>query len=208
MNELFPERDDYGLKEFLSEYSERLKSSLTNLNNNDLEDVYELLVNAIKEKSSIYTCGNGGSSAIAEHLVCDFVKGIASDTSISPKVVPLLSTPLITAIANDFSYEDIFSYQIQKYGLEGDILLTVSSSGNSENIIRAIKQAKSMNVRTISFVGFDGGRAKDISDVCIHVNSNNYGVVEDAHHALMHIFAQFLRLKNLNNPDKVEKIKF
>lgn len=208
MKNLFPENDNYKLKEFLDSYSERLISSLKELNVGDLESVYDSLLKAIKNKSMIYTCGNGGSAAIAEHLVCDFLKGASTDTNVNPKLVPLLSTPTLTAIANDLSYDDVFSYQIEKYASEGDVLLCVSSSGDSENIVRAINTAKKMKVETISFVGFEGGRAKDLSDCCVHVNSNNYGICEDAHHSLMHIFAQFLRLKNIDDSKKIGNIKF
>ena len=119
-----------------------------------------------------------------------------------------MSTPTLTAVANDIDYEDVFSYQIEKYGSENDILLSISSSGNSKNIIKAIEVAKSMKMKTISFVGFDGGAAKNISDIAIHVESENYGVCEDAHHSLMHILAQFLRLRNIDNSEKIGNIKF
>ena len=86
--------------------------------------------------------------------------------------------------------------------------MCVSSSGNSENIIKAIQSAKIKKMISLSFVGFDGGKAKSLSDHAIHVESNNYGICEDAHHALMHIFAQFLRLKNINDTNILGNIKF
>jgi phosphoheptose isomerase len=208
MNDFFPDNPDYTMDNFISIYADRLNQSLKTLDLQKVEQTFEAISKGIKSKATIYTCGNGGSSSIAEHLVCDFVKGASSDSTIDPKVVPLLSTPTVTAIANDKSYQEIFSYQIKKLGKEGDILLSVSSSGNSENIIEAINTAKLKGLLTISFVGFDGGVAKEISDFSIHVNSNNYGICEDAHHALMHIFAQFLRLKNIDDPDKVGNLKF
>ena len=208
MNDFFPDNPDYTMDNFISIYADRLNQSLKTLDLQKVEQTFEAISKGIKSKATIYTCGNGGSSSIAEHLVCDFVKGASSDSTIDPKVVPLLSTPTVTAIANDKSYKEIFSYQIKKLGKEGDILLSVSSSGNSENIIEAINTAKLKGLLTISFVGFDGGVAKEISDFSIHVNSNNYGICEDAHHALMHIFAQFLRLTNIDDPDKVGNLKF
>ena len=115
---------------------------------------------------------------------------------------------MITAVANDISYEDIFSFQLEKYANAGDVLLSVSSSGNSPNIVKAIETAKQMKMLTISFVGFDGGRAKEISEYSLHVNSHNYGICEDAHHVLMHIFAQYLRLNYFDDVSKLGKVKF
>ena len=136
------------------------------------------------------------------------LKELQNDSNIDPRVVPLLSTPMLTAIANDISYDEVFAFQIKQYATKGDILLSISSSGNSENIIRAIEQAKSLGALTISFVGFDGGRAKEISDLCLHISSDNYGICEDAHHALMHIFAQYLRLISIDDKEKIGSIPF
>ena len=126
----------------------------------------------------------------------------------NPRVIPLLTTPVITAIGNDIGYEEIFSYQVDKYASSGDVLLCVSSSGDSPNIIRAIEVANEKGLLTLSFVGFSGGKAKEISDFSLHINSNNYGVVEDSHHILMHIFAQYLRLSNIDDEDKLGNVKF
>ena len=204
----YNENENY-LDIFLSKYKDDLKSGLDSITIESLEEIANILESSIISGSTIFTCGNGGSSAIAEHFVCDFLKGTSMDTSIQPIIHSLTSnTPTITAIANDIDYSEIFSYQIKKYGNVGDVLLSISSSGNSPNIIEAIKEAKLANLKTISFVGFDGGKAKEISDQCIHIPIKNYGVVEDIHHSLMHILAQFIRLRNLNNKEDVENIVF
>ena len=204
----FADNSDYSLKEFLLTYSNLLENALREIDETALQDSFNCLSKAVQSKATIFTCGNGGSSSIADHLVCDFVKGAANDSNIDPRVVPLLSTPMLTAIANDISYDEVFAFQIKQYATKGDILLSISSSGNSENIIRAIEQAKSLGALTISFVGFDGGRAKEISDLCLHISSDNYGICEDAHHALMHIFAQYLRLISINDKEKIGSIPF
>lgn len=203
------ENEKFYLDNFLSRYKDDLKSGLDSITIDSLEEIANILESSIISGSTIFTCGNGGSSAIAEHFVCDFLKGTSMDTSIQPVIHSLTSnTPTITAIANDIDYSEIFSYQIKKYGNAGDVLLSISSSGNSPNIIEAIKEAKLANIKTISFVGFDGGKAKEISDQCIHIPIKNYGVVEDIHHSLMHILAQFIRLRNLNNKEDIENIVF
>jgi len=204
----FADNSDYSLKEFLLTYSNLLENALREIDETALQDSFNCLSKAVQSKATIFTCGNGGSSSIADHLVCDFVKGAANDSNIDPRVVPLLSTPMLTAIANDISYDEVFAFQIKQYATKGDILLSISSSGNSENIIRAIEQAKSLGALTISFVGFDGGRAKEISDLCLHISSDNYGICEDAHHALMHIFAQYLRLISIDDKEKIGSIPF
>ena len=197
------------LKVFLSEYSNQLKLGLDSINAGYLQEITEVLEKAINSGKTIFTCGNGGSSAIADHFVCDFLKGAATSTNIQPIIYSLASnTPTITAVANDISYDDIFSHQIGKYGNPGDILISISSSGNSQNIIEAIEKAKAKDLQIISFVGFNGGKAKSISDYCVHIPVNNYGVVEDIHHSLMHILAQFIRLRNLKDMDNKDKIVF
>ncbi len=206
--QFFPNNNNYTLKEFTSEYTSTIKNVFDNLKDEDMDPIFDALANSILAKKTIYTCGNGGSASIAEHLVCDFIKGASTDSLVDPKVIPLLTTPVITAIGNDIGYEEIFAYQVEKYAASGDVLLSVSSSGDSPNIIRAIEIANEKGLLTLSFVGFSGGKAKEISDFSLHINSNNYGVVEDAHHILMHIFAQYLRLRNIDDKEKLGHIKF
>jgi len=205
---LFPSNPNLDLKEFTNSYLEILSKSMEDIDPAEMYEVFESLLESIKKGVMIYTCGNGGSSAIAEHIVCDFMKGASTDSTVRPKVVPLLSTPTLTAIANDLSYDEVFSYQLSKLGKENDVLMSVSSSGNSQNIVQAIMQAKALKMKTISFVGFDGGEVKDISDYALHVKCDNYGICEDAHHILMHIFAQYTRLRSIDDATKVGNIKF
>lgn len=204
----FPDNNNYSLKEFTAEYTSNIKNVFDDLEDKDLEPIFEALSDSILSKKTIYTCGNGGSSSIAEHLVCDFMKGSSTDSVVDPKVVPLLTTPVITAIGNDIGYEEVFAYQIDKYATIGDVLLCVSSSGDSPNIIKALEVANEKDMLTLSFVGFSGGKAKELSDFSLHINSNNYGVVEDAHHILMHVFAQYLRLRNIDDNAKLGHVKF
>ena len=134
----FPDTGEYSLKEFTSQYTAMIKKAFDCIKEDDLEAIFEALASSIRSEKTIYTCGNGGSASIAEHLVCDFIKGTATDSELDPKVIPLLTTPVITAIGNDIGYEEIFSYQIKKYAGKEDVLLCVSSSGDSPNIIKAI----------------------------------------------------------------------
>jgi D-sedoheptulose 7-phosphate isomerase len=167
------------------------------------------LISACLERDGIvYACGNGGSAAIANHLLCDFHKGIQTGTDRKPRVVSLsCHLELLTAIANDISYEDVFSYQLRTMARPNDLLITISSSGNSENIVRAIRWAKDHGIPTIALVGFSGGRSATMADVTVHVAAENYGIVEDVHQSMMHLFAQYLR-QSWMNPADIEASKF
>lgn len=205
----FPNKNSTYLRDFTSEYFKEIQKGYASIDLTDLENIVNVLTSGIKRKATIYTCGNGGSASIAEHFVCDLLKGASTDTSVEPIVHCLSSnTPTVTALANDISYDNVFSFQLDRYGKEGDILLCISSSGNSRNILNALSVAQSKKIETVSFVGFSGGGAKDLSDSCIHIPIKNYGVVEDIHHSLMHILAQYLRLKNLKNPENIENLIF
>jgi phosphoheptose isomerase len=131
-------------------------------------------------------------------MSCDHTKGVIQDTLMTPFMIPLQSNvSLCTAIANDIGYEHIFSKQIEWFPSTTQFgVLVVSSSGNSPNIINALRVCKDMHIRTMAMVGFDGGLAKELADTCVHVRSNNYGIVEDAHQIIMHSMAQSISIKN------------
>ena len=103
-----------------------------------------------------------------------------------------------TAIANDISYDDVFVYQVRTLAGAGDVLITISSSGDSENVVRACKWAKENECTVIAMTGFTGGRSAELADVNLHVDGDNYGIVEDIHQSLMHVLAQYLRLERMD----------
>lgn len=159
-----------------------------------LERAADILLAAYTRGARVFACGNGGSAAIANHLQCDHVKGIATSTDLRPRVVSLsASIELLTAIANDLSYEDVFAYQLAAQASAGDVLIAISSSGRSPNIVRAVTWARDHDLATIALTGFSGGDARQIADVTVHVDGANYGVVEDLHQAVMHSLAQYIR---------------
>jgi phosphoheptose isomerase len=108
------------------------------------------------------------------------------------------NSALMTAISNDNSYEDIYGDQILQIGKKKDVLITISSSGNSKNIIKALKVAKKKQIRCISLTGFNGGLSKKLADFNIHVESSNYGIIESLHHTVMNLISQFLKNKYLS----------
>jgi histidinol-phosphate phosphatase family protein len=168
-----------------------------------IERASEMLVEAYRRGAVVFACGNGGSASIANHLQCDHLKGVRTGTDLCPRVVSLSSNvELMTAIANDISYEDVFVYQLQSQARPGDVLVVISSSGESANVVRALDWARGHDVQTIALTGFGGGKARELADVGVHVDSANYGVVEDNHQAIMHALAQYIR-QSLMTPDAV-----
>lgn len=203
----FPTDKDLEASNFLKSYTNLITDGLNSVNTDQFDAIGNLLNKTIIEGNKIFCCGNGGSAAISEHFVCDFLKGTATDATIQPIIHSLSSNiPTVTAIANDISYDDVFSFQLSRLAKKGDTLICVSSSGNSGNILRVIEEAKKLSVNSIAFVGFSGGKAKTLSDYSIHINIDNYGVVEDVHHALMHMLSQYIRIKNLKPGTDIEKI--
>jgi len=201
---LFPDAGAYA-----SEYFERVAAAAATVDPGAVSAAGKLISDTVLSGKRIYSCGNGGSAAIANHLVCDCLKGIRNGTAMHPKVHSFSTTiELISAIANDLSYEEIFSYQLESMGEGGDLLIAISSSGGSPNIVKVIARARDLNIRTISMTGFSGGAARTQADVNLHVDSSNYGIVEDVHQSLMHILAQFTRHHQLLETDVLGSIKF
>jgi phosphoheptose isomerase len=157
-----------------------------------------LLDAAFARGAWLFACGNGGSAAIANHLLCDVAKGVQTDTGVLPRVMSLsTSIEIVTAIANDIAFEDCFAYQLRTAARPGDVLMTISSSGDSENVVRALEWAGANGLESIALTGFDGGRSAPFATVNLHVDGDNYGVIEDTHQSIMHMLAQYLRQTNM-----------
>lgn len=204
----FPKNIIENSAEYFTEYFKKLSEAASEIDQEIFNKVVEEIENTISRSGTIYTMGNGGSASISGHLLCDYVKGISTDTSLKPKVISLSSeNSILTAIANDISFDDIFSFQLHNTIKSEDLVIAISSSGNSKNIIKALNEAKNSNVTSILFCGFDGGLGKKIADYAIHFPINNYGITEDLHQMTMHTIAQYLRMKNMR-PEDIESKKF
>ena len=167
-----------------------------------------LLVEAYERGSRAFSCGNGGSASIANHMQCDHVKGVRTATDLAPRVHSLsTNVELLTAIANDLGYEHVFAYQLQSQAEPGDVLIAVSSSGRSPNIAHALTWAREHGLRTIAVTGFEGGAARTLAEVSIHAECTNYGVIEDLHQAVMHALAQYVRHSRMS-PDQISATVF
>ena len=190
----FPNESYAVIGAFADDYFEHLAGAAASVDHAALTEAAAVLKRTYVAGGTVFACGNGGSGAISNHLHCDHLKGVQTDTALKPKVVSLSATiETITAIANDISYDEVFVYQLRTLAEPGDALITISSSGQSENVVRACQWAKDNDVATIVMTGFDGGRSRAIADISLHVDADNYGVIEDVHQSLMHILAQFIR---------------
>jgi histidinol-phosphate phosphatase family protein len=184
--------DDAGV--FGTEYSDELRAALRTVDPSRLHAAATLLNKAHDRDATVFSCGNGGSASIANHLQCDHVKCVGQGTDLRPRVFSLsTNVELFSAIANDNGYEHVFEHQLASIARPGDLLIAVSSSGRSPNIVRALEWASAHGMETIALTGFTGGRSRELADVSIHVESCNYGIVEDAHQACMHLLAQYVR---------------
>jgi len=175
-----------------SNYFESLTAVAKNIDFNILIEIVNVLVKCIEDKNTIYTIGNGGSSANASHAVVDLIKlGHLLNSKI--KVFCLSdNTPSITAITNDLSYDQIFSFQIGQFVIKNDLLIIFSGSGNSPNILHAVEAAKVNGAIVIGFSGFDGGKLSKIVDYNMHVPINDMQIVEDIHMSIIHIIYKIL----------------
>lgn len=198
--------DSAGL--YAHSYFEQLAAAARSVDTKAVQRAADILTGVYRDGGMLYSCGNGGSAAIANHLVCDHCKLVRTDTELKSRIYSLASNiEIITAIGNDISYDEIFSYQLSCLAKPGDALITISSSGNSENIVRAIQWAKANNIPSISMTGFAGGRSSELADVNIHVDADNYGVIEDTHQSLMHLLAQYIRQAHMSE-DLIQARKF
>ena len=190
----FPDKPYPSIADYCDDYLTRLAHAGASIDRARLARACTLLDAAFARGAWLFVCGNGGSAAIANHLLCDVAKGIQTDTAVLPRVMSLsASMEIVTAIANDIAFEDCFLYQLRTAARPGDVLMTISASGDSENIVRALDWALANGLESIALTGFDGGRAAPLATVNLHVDGDNYGVIEDTHQSIMHMLSQYLR---------------
>lgn len=196
MNNKFPRKKYTNIDYFINDYVKNACKALIKLNKNSLKKISEHLLKSYKNNKTIYICGNGGSAALSNHFACDHEHLFFKYKKINPNIISLCSnSSIMTAIANDYKYENIFLNQIKKKIKSEDTLITISSSGNSSNVIKVAKFANKIKAKTISFTGFDGGMLKKITDYNVNCNTQNYGIIEATHHSIINIIAQFIRQK-------------
>ncbi len=200
-------------------YFTELKTALDKVKISDIEKVAEVLLEAYKNDKTIFLLGNGGAAATASHIACDLGKGTLTNvydhTEKRFRVISLTNNvSIMTAFANDLSLDDMFVQQLHSLVGSGDIVIGISGSGNSPNVIKAFMYAKQCGATTVGFLGYhSGGKAKAFVDYDITVKSSNYGIIEDIHMSLGHVLTTCLSYlkrylyeqKNLTGSNKFTK---
>ncbi len=177
----------------IKKYYEGLAATMAKLDYEEISKAMNALVDCYENGGTVYVFGNGGSSATASHMVCDFNKGVSMKKSKKFNFVCLSdNTPILTALANDVSYDDVFAYQIEKILNKNDLVLAISGSGNSKNIIKACNVAKEAGVKIIGMTGYDGGKLFEMADYHLHAPINDMMKAEDIHMSFDHMMATIL----------------
>ena len=177
-------------------YFEQLSRTILQLSAETADEIAEAIFSAHDAGRTVFLFGNGGSASLASHFACDLGKGTSLPGSDRKRLRVIALTdniPTITAWANDSSYEDIFSEQLQNLVTPGDIAFGISCSGNSPNVLKALSVARIMGATTIGLGGFQGGKMKDLCDICLVVPSDNMQIIEDIHLSVAHALFTIVR---------------
>lgn len=176
-------------------YVSRVIAALQTIREDEILALVDLMVDVRARGGRVFIVGNGGSATTASHMATDF--GVGSQrVDAGVRIFSLTdNSGVITATGNDLSFEDIYAAQVQLLGEEGDVLVAISASGNSPNLVEASLRAKHLGMTVVSLTGFSGGRLRDIADVSVHVETENgdYGPAEDAHLVVNHMVTELLR---------------
>lgn len=178
------------------EYFERYQQVVADLPYSAIEQAIEDLLRAYESDKTIFIFGNGGSAATASHFACDLSKGTVIGDSGQKRFRVMALTDnvsLMTAWANDSCYERIFAEQLQNFVTPGDVAFAISGSGNSRNVLQALKVAREAQATTIGLTGFKGGKMVSLSDICVIIPSDNMQIIEDCHLSVMHAVFSVIR---------------
>lgn len=179
--------------EFFKNYLKDLSNIFDEINEKEFESFISELQDAYDKKSHIFICGNGGSAASASHFACDLNKGVSFGNEKRYKIICLNDNiPTMLAYANDVSYSEVFVEQLKNFMNKGDLVIGVSGSGNSENVLKAIRYGNEHGGRTFGICGFGGGRLKDTARMSIVINNKDMQKVEDLHMIIFHSAMQYL----------------
>jgi D-sedoheptulose 7-phosphate isomerase len=178
--------------DFIRNYLDELQGTMAALPIEQIRDIVAALLDARERDAQVFAVGNGGSAATASHFAVDLGKGASRDGKRFRVLSLTDNVPWMTALANDVSYEDVFVEQLKNYARAGDLLLAISGSGNSENVLRAVRYANSVGCRTIGLAGFGGGKLRQEAQQCLVIPSDHMGRAEDAHMIVLHAVLYYL----------------
>lgn len=183
------------LTQYFKDYRKRLDDLLDKVDLDSLEKIIAIMVETFRNGSTVFVCGNGGSAATASHIQADFSFFVRYFTKFRPRVRALTDNmAMITAVGNDTSFDEIFTEQLRCYYNPGDAIICISASGNSENVIRAAKFVNENGGKSIGFIGFTGGKLKDVCTVSLFTPNpkGDYGPIEDLHMIYDHFIVNYL----------------
>lgn len=185
-------------KKLINNYFTGLFQVLNNIDQDEISNLFNIVERKLRQKKTIFFAGNGGSAATAAHALTDLSKTILGHGQnyrhLRIRSICLSdNTPLLTAIGNDIGYEEVFAEPLKNMASPGDLLIVISGSGNSPNIIRAIESAKDLQIETLGLLGFNGGKAIKIVDHTVLAKSESFGLIEDAHMTLIHLLTEYLK---------------
>jgi D-sedoheptulose 7-phosphate isomerase len=182
------------MRAHIDNYIERLQAALAELPRERLARLGETLLRAYRNDKQVFTIGNGGSSSLASHMAADLGKNTIGPNMKRFRITSLSeNASIVTALANDLGYENVFYEQLVEVIAAGDVLIVISASGNSPNVLKAIRYAQANSAEVVGLLGFDGGEAANLVDIPIVVGSHDYGIVEDAHLVINHILVEYFR---------------
>ena len=178
--------------EFIRGYLDALDATLKALPQQQIASIIDAIRDVRDRDAQLFVVGNGGSAATASHFAVDLGKGASLGAERRFRVLSLTdNVPWITALGNDLSYEDVFVEQLRNYARAGDLLLAISGSGNSENVLRAVRYANSIGCRTIGLAGFAGGKLREQAQECLVVDADHMGRIEDGHFVVQHLIVYY-----------------
>jgi D-sedoheptulose 7-phosphate isomerase len=178
------------------DYFASLQTVIAQLDLSVIDRMTDAIWNNYEADRTLYIFGNGGSAALASHLACDFGKGTVAPNRKRLRTVSLTdNVALMTALANDLAYQEIFSEQLAGLATKGDAVLAISGSGNSPNVVKGLEEARRMGLHTLAITGFSGGRVKPLSDICLVAPSDNMQHIEDVHLLATHAIFRALRYR-------------
>ena len=184
-------------------YKNDLNRLLTELDEQALENTCQLLLTSYREDRQIFVAGNGGSAGTANHFSCDFGKNAVQSQTNRPRILSLSANiEVLTALGNDFCYDDVFVEQLKNLMCDGDVILLISASGNSPNIVRAAEYVKARGGKVIGMTGFSGGKLRDLANISLHIPCESYEESEDLHLILTHMIVCWFKAQNLGTNKK------
>ena len=178
------------LDSILAEHKKAIEKSFSDEKVETLEKISREVLKAFKNGHKLLLCGNGGSAADAQHIAAEFIGRFKRERQSLPAIALTTDTSILTAIANDYHYDVVFARQVEGLGQKGDVLIAISTSGNSKNVLEAVLEARKMGLVTIGFTGQAGGRLKDLADICFMAEAVNTPHVQEVHITALHAISE------------------